>query len=207
MIDRKKKIRIIQIILVAFCFIFFTFTYNKDNKDINKKVISKKFKSQIENNLAKNIKETDSNIFYNVEYSGVDLSGNRYVIKSEEALTNKSENNLVNMRYVKAIFYFKDNTTLFVNSNNAVYNNKTLDVKFFDDVNAKYNESELFAKEVEYSNSKNLIVIKDNVRINDKNSNMFADQLLFNIKNQSLNITSFKDSKISANIDLNEKSF
>tara|TARA_E500000178_G_C17035471_1_gene763132 strand:- start:4558 stop:5181 length:624 start_codon:yes stop_codon:yes gene_type:complete len=207
MIDRKKKIRIIQIILVAFCFIFFTFTYNKDNKDINKKVISKKFKSQIENNLAKNIKETDSNIFYNVEYSGVDLSGNRYVIKSEEALTNKSENNLVNMRYVKATFYFKDNTTLFVNSNNAVYNNKTLDVKFFDDVNAKYNESELFAKEVEYSNSKNLIVIKDNVRINDKNSNMFADQLLFNIKNQSLNITSFKDSKISANIDLNEKSF
>ena len=207
MIERKKKLRIIQIFLITFCFIFFTFTYIKDNKDINEKVISKKFKNQIENSLAKNNKETDSNIFYNVEYAGRDLSGNRYIIKSEEALTNKSENNLVNMRYVKAIFYFKDNTTLFVNSNNAVYNNKTLDVKFFDDVNAKYNESELFAKEVEYSNSKNLIVIKDNVRINDKNSNMFADQLLFNIKNQSLNITSFKDSKISANIDLNEKSF
>ena len=205
--EEKKKLRIIQSVLIVFCFIFFALTYLKDNKDSNKEVISNKFKNKIENNIDKNVKNTDSNIFYNIEYSGLDFSGNRYIIKSEKALAKKSENNLVNMEKVKAFFYFKDNTVLHVYSNEAIYNNKTLDIKFFDNVSAKYNDSELFAEEAEYSNSNNLVTIKDNVRINDKNSSMFADQLLFDIKNQNLNITSFKDSKINANINLNEKSF
>ena len=36
---------------------------------------------------------------------------------------------------------------------------------------------------------------------------MFADKLLFDIKKQTLNIASTKDSKVNANINLNEKGF
>ena len=51
------------------------------------------------------------------------------------------------------------------------------------------------------------ITITKNVKIDDPRGNLFADKLLFDIKNQNLNITSFKNSKINANIDLNEKRF
>ena len=36
---------------------------------------------------------------------------------------------------------------------------------------------------------------------------MVADKLLFDIKKQTLNIASFKDDKINANIKINEKRF
>ena len=65
----------------------------------------------------------------------------------------------------------------------------------------------MFAEEAEYSNSKNFITITKDVKIDDPRGNLFADKLLFDIKNQNLNITSFKNSKINANIDLNEKRF
>ena len=108
---------------------------------------------------------------------------------------------------VDAIFYFKDDTILYVKSNNALYNNITLDTKFFNGVEATYEESELSAKEAEYSNSKNFITITNNVKINDPKGNLYADKLFFDIKNKNLSITSFKNSKINANIDLNEKRF
>ena len=34
------------------------------------------------------------------------------------------------MKFVEAIFYFKDDTVLNVKSNEGIYNNKTLDMKF-----------------------------------------------------------------------------
>ena len=108
---------------------------------------------------------------------------------------------------LKRFFYFKDNTVLTVDSKKAVYNNKTLDIKFYENVNADYKNSKLFAQEAEYSNSKNFITITKDVKINDPKGNLFADKLLFDIKNQNLNITSFKNSKINANINLNEKGF
>ena len=47
----------------------------------------------------------------------------------------------------------------------------------------------------------------DLLKINDPKGNLYADKLFFDIKNKNLNITSFKNSKINANIDLNEKRF
>ena len=49
--------------------------------------------------------------FYNIEYSGLDLNGNRYILKSKEAFFwIKSNLKLFNMKFVEANFYFKDNT-------------------------------------------------------------------------------------------------
>ena len=33
--------------------------------------------------------------FYNIEYSGLDLSGNRYILKSKEARNNKENQEIV----------------------------------------------------------------------------------------------------------------
>ena len=150
-----------------------TTTYFNDNKSSPKKVIvSQNLKNKIEEDAQKNLdKEENINAFYNIQYSGLDISGNRYVLKSKEARTSESRNELINMIGVDAIFYFKDDTILYVKSNNALYNNITLDTKFFNGVEATYEESELSAKEAEYSNSKNFITITNNVKINDPKGN------------------------------------
>ena len=207
--ERRKKLRIIQISLLALGLFIFFITYFNDNKSSPKKVIvSQNLKNKIEEDAQKNLdKEENINAFYNIQYSGLDISGNRYVLKSKEARTSESRNELINMIGVDAIFYFKDDTILYVKSNNALYNNITLDTKFFNGVEATYEESELSAKEAEYSNSKNFITITNNVKINDPKGNLYADKLFFDIKNKNLSITSFKNSKINANIDLNEKRF
>ena len=45
------------------------------------------------------------------------------------------------------------------------------------------------------------------LKLNDARGTMFADKLLFDIKKQTLDIYSFNDNKINANIKLNEKRF
>ena len=111
------------------------------------------------------------------------------------------------MKIVDATFYFKDDNTLCIWSDKGIYNNKTLDMKFEKNVKAKYLNSELFAEKAEYSNSKSYLSIYENVRINDIKGNLIADKLLFDITKQKLNISSLKNGKINANINLNEKRF
>tara|TARA_Y100000741_G_scaffold19256_1_gene14492 strand:+ start:507 stop:1121 length:615 start_codon:yes stop_codon:yes gene_type:complete len=202
-IDRKKKLRLIQFFLLFFGLLAIYLTYynkelNEDQNSISKKIPKKN----------QNISEEDErDLFFNIEYSGFDLQGNRYSLKSEEAFIDKLNSEIVYMKNVNAIFYFKDNTVLYVSSNNGIYNNKTLDMKFEQNVKANYLSSELFAEKAEYSNSESFLSIYENVRINDIKGNLIADKLLFDITDQKLDITSFTDGKINANVNLNEKRF
>ena len=75
-------------------------------------------------------------------------------------------------------------------------------MKFESNVKALYDGSKLFAQKAEYSNSKSFLKISENVKINDTRGTMIADQLLFDIKKQKLNIASFNDGKINANVKL-----
>ena len=85
------------------------------------------------------------------------------------------------MKSVEAIFYFKDNSELKIFSDRGFYNNKTLDIKF-KNIRAEHNDSRLFSQSAEFSNSKELIIISDEVEIFDKRGNIKADKLLFDQK-------------------------
>ena len=201
MIERKKKLRLTQLVLLILGILIIYFTYYGQKTNQENEVISSKIKKQISKN------ESDEDVFYNIEYTGLDINGNRYLLKSEEAYLDKLKPELVYMSIVNATFYFKDDTVLYVSSKNGTYNNKTLDMKFEKNVEANYLDSDLFAEKAEYSNSKSFLSIYENVRINDIKGNLIADKLLFDITSQKLDITSFKDKKINANVNLNEKRF
>jgi lipopolysaccharide assembly outer membrane protein LptD (OstA) len=111
------------------------------------------------------------------------------------------------MKIVDATFYLKDGTVLYISSKNGIYNNKTLDMEFKDSVKANYQDSELFAEKADYSNSESYLSIYEDVRVNDKTGNLIADKLLFDITNQTLDITAFNNGEINANVKLNEKRF
>tara|TARA_B100001027_G_scaffold154064_1_gene108261 strand:+ start:969 stop:1574 length:606 start_codon:yes stop_codon:yes gene_type:complete len=200
MIDRKKKIKIIQLSLLVIGSLVLFFTYANKSDSPKEEIVSKEIQERIKNqntNLPEN-----SDIFYNIEYSGLDLAGNRYILKSKEAFNDKNNQEIVQMKFVEAFFYFKDDTVLEVKSDYGIYNNKTLNMNFKKNVKAIYEGSELFAQEAEYSNVESFLTIADKVRVNDSKGTMFADKLLFDIKKKKLNIASFNDNKINANINL-----
>tara|TARA_B100000242_G_scaffold274033_1_gene228069 strand:- start:314 stop:916 length:603 start_codon:yes stop_codon:yes gene_type:complete len=198
--ERKKKLRIIQLSLLVMGTIIIFFTYLTQEERISESLIPKETQEKIKNQTSSGNENSD--VFYNIEYSGLDLAGNRYILKSKEAFNNKDQQEIVNMKFVEAIFYFKDETNLNVTSNSGVYNNRTLDMNFYGNVKAKYEGSELFAEKAEYSNSKGYLVISEKVKVKDLKGTMVADELLFDIKNQTLDIASFNDSKINANVNL-----
>ena len=203
MIDRKKKLRLIQFFLLFFGLLIIYLTYyNKGNTPEQVKISPKISGTNNEGDISEG-----KDLFFNIEYSGFDLQGNRYSLKSKEAYFDELNQSIVYMKIVDAVFYFKDDTILYVKADNGIYNNKTLDMKFEQNVKANYINSELFADKAEYSNSKSFLSIYENVRINDIKGNLIADKLLFDITSQKLDITSFSNGKINANVNLNEKRF
>tara|TARA_Y100001958_G_C21226869_1_gene552355 strand:+ start:1787 stop:2392 length:606 start_codon:yes stop_codon:yes gene_type:complete len=200
MIDRKKKLRVIQTVLLSLGLLIIFFTYVQNQKDQNNEIVSLEVQKKIKQQIESSTDKTDS--FYNIEYTGLDLSGNRYILKSEEASSNRENQEIVNMKFVEAIFYFKDDTLLKVKSDTGIYNNKTLDMNFYGNVIASYQGSQLLAQKAEYSNSNSYLIISEKVKIKDKRGTMVADKLLFDIKKQTLNIASNKNSKINADINI-----
>tara|TARA_Y100001980_G_C14517588_1_gene292911 strand:+ start:331 stop:936 length:606 start_codon:yes stop_codon:yes gene_type:complete len=200
MTDRKKKLRIIQLILLTLGSLIIFFTYYGEKKNYSGKILTPETQNKIRKQL--NEKSAEGDTFFNISYSGLDLSGNRYVLKSKEAKTFSENKEIVNMKFVEAIFYFKDETVLNIRSNEGIYNNRTLDMTFEGDVKAMYEKSELFANKAEYSNSKSFLIVSDNVKVKDAKGTVVADKLLFDINKQTLKIASFDEDKINANIDL-----
>ena len=199
MINREKKLRLIQFTLLIVGIIIVLFTYLGNNQSAKKNLL-KIQKKKIESNQ-KEGSLNNANIFYNIEYAGFDLSGNRYVIRSEKAEANQTNQNKIYMTGVKAIFYFKNNINLIIDSNFGIYDNKTLDMVFNENIKASFDKSVLYANSAEYSNSKGLVTISDKVKIIDYRGNLNADKLLFDLKTQTLNITSNDKKNINAKIE------
>ena len=200
MTERKKKLIIIQISLLIIGSLIILFTYSDLNFSDKEKIITTETQKRIDEQL-KN-EPQDGDIFFNIEYSGLDLAGNRFILKSREAFNKKASQEIVDMKYVEAFFYFKDGTVLKILSDRGIYNNKTLDMNFDGNVIAKYEGSELFAQKAEYSNSKSFLMISNEVKVKDYRGTMFADKLFFDIKKQTLNITSTKNGNVNANVNL-----
>ena len=102
--DRKKKLRLIQsfLLLIGILVIFFSYIDRRDV--VNNEIISKEVQEKIAQQLDTQSENTDT--FYNIEYSGFDLEGNRYILKAEEATKNKSNQELIKMFKVDTSFFF-----------------------------------------------------------------------------------------------------
>lgn len=197
MIKRENKIKLFQVILLLVCslVVFLTYFNNKEQKE---NIISSVDKKKIKKS---NINSDQVDIFYKIKYSGLDLQGNRYVLTSEEAIVDKNIKEIVNMNKVNAVFYFKDNTKLIIDSDKGVYNNKTLDMTFEKNVKANYEQSELFGEKIVYLNSERTLEVSENVELIDERGKMSADKLLFDLETKKVDISSYKDA-INTNIFL-----
>ena len=197
MTSRKKRILTIQIIIfiIGSLLVFFIY-YNKNNvSDL------KKTSDLVEQNSSDTL-ENDQNIntFENIEYKGIDLNGNRYVIMSEKASFDVNKPELIDMKIMSAIFYFKDGTILRVKGDYGTYNNKSNDMEFRENIIANYIDNNLYADNLDYLNSKNLLTIYGNVKTESIKGNISADNIEIDISKRTVDLSMFGKGEVKVKI-------
>ena len=78
---RKHKLKLFQLCLLILGVSIIYFTYYKKEELAGSKIIPKKTQERIQKQIES--QPDGFEIFSNIEYSGLDLAGNRYILKSE----------------------------------------------------------------------------------------------------------------------------
>tara|TARA_B110000967_G_C18636321_1_gene436213 strand:- start:23 stop:598 length:576 start_codon:yes stop_codon:yes gene_type:complete len=187
--SRKKNLFLIQFIvfLVAITLLYNTYS-DKNNETLNT--------VKIEVNV-----NPDANSFTDIEYSGFDLAGNRYLLKAGEAEFNTETPELINMKEVVAKFYLKDNTILTVVSSEGLYNNITLDMNFRNNIKVDYLNHVLFSDLLSYSNTNGKLIATGNVRGESIEKGKFiADNIEYDLTDKNLNISMFGSKQVNVKL-------
>ena len=194
---KLKKTKFVQItlLLLALFLIFFTYFLNLKKKQTSTNL------DQIKTVETDKQKEEVVDTFVDVEYSGFDKNGNRFVIGSEYANFEIDKPNVVRMEQILCTFYFKDGTNLTIVSNYGIYNNVTDDMEFTENVKMNYLENVLFSEKANFFNVKNELLIEGNVKTKSPEGELQADKLNFNLDNKKLKISMYNDKKVNIKVN------
>jgi hypothetical protein len=180
-IDRKKKIISIELVIFLFASFLLYDTYRDKNKKIEK--VEEVTKIEIKTN-------PEINSFDDIEYSGFDLNGNRYVLTAGVAEFKTGKPEAIDMKNVVANFYLKDDTILEVFSDEGFYNNITLDMKFKKNVKVSYLTNVLLSDQLTYSNSSGKLLASGNVQGESvEKGEFFADNVEYDLTKKILNFS------------------
>jgi len=191
----KKKIIQISLLLLAFLLIFFTYFLNLKKKQPSTNL------DQIKTIKPDGQKEKVANTFVDVEYSGFDKNGNRFIIGSEYANFEIDRPNLINMEQILCTFYFKDGTNLTIVSNYGIYNNVTDDMEFTENVKMNYLENILFSEKANFFNVKNKLLIEGNIKTKSPEGELQADKLDINLDSKKLKTSMYNDKKVNIKVN------
>jgi len=197
--QRKIKRLILQLSLFFVTVLIIYLTYGDKNKKVQNQ--SKNNEKKEEKIADRDKKEESLNYFENVEYSGIDLNGNRYIIRSKEADFNIEKPELINMRIMQAIFYLKDGSIVTVSGDEGNYNNQTYDMQFRNNIVVNNKEDNLYGDNLDYFNSKGLLTISGNVRSESVKGNIVADKLKFDLNNKTMNASMFGNNQVRVGIN------
>ena len=143
----------------------------------------------------------DINSFTDIEYSGFDLTGNRYVLKAGKADFKTETPELINMKEVIAKFYLKDETVLTVTSDEGLYNNITLDMDFRENAKANYLTHSLVSDLLSYSNSNSKLIATGNVQGESIEKGEFiADNVEYDLSDKILNFSMFGGKQVNVKL-------
>ena len=99
--------------LLIFSLLIIYLTYYNRSNDDKDEIISKSIKEKVTKQSQDKLSDTKNDVFFNIEYTGLDLNGNRYILKSKEAYLDESKPEIVYMKVVNAVFYFTDKYWVF----------------------------------------------------------------------------------------------
>ena len=194
----KTKFIQISLLLLAFLLIFFTYFFN-----LKKKQPSTTNLDQIKTVKPDGEKEkaVNTNTFREVQYTGLDSSGNRFLIDSKEAYFETDRPDIILMNEVFCTFYFKDQTIMTVQSSYGIYNNVTDDMEFTENVKMNYLENVLFSEKANFFNVKKELTIEGNVEAKGPAGQLNADKLEFDLNSKKLKISMANYEKVNIKVN------
>ncbi len=191
----KTKFIQISLLLLAFLLIFFTYFFNLKKKQPSTNL------DQIKTIKPDGQKEKAVNTFVDVQYSGFDKNGNRFIIGSRHANFEIERPEIIRMEQILCNFYFKDGTKLTIISDFGIYNNVSDDMEFTENVKMNYLENVLFSEKANFFNVKNQLLIEGNVKTTSPEGKLQADKLDFNLDNKKLKISMYNDEKVNIKVN------
>ena len=186
----KKKIFQLSLVFIGLLIIFFTYFFNLEKKQPSEVV------TQTETKENEEFLEEGVNRFENVEYKGIDNTGNKFTIGSQFAEFKKEKPELIFMENVECFFTFKDNTVLLISSKKGIYNNISNDMQFSEDVKMDYLENTIFSDRANFNNYENQLLIAGNVRGDGPTTNLKADELDFDLNTKDLKISMYSEERV-----------
>ena len=186
----KKKIFQLSLVFIGLLIIFFPYFINLEKKQPSDIVTETETKENEE------FLEEGVNRFENVEYKGIDNTGNKFTIGSQFAEFKKEKPELIFMENVECFFTFKDNTVLLISSKKGIYNNISNDMQFSEDVKMDYLENTIFSDRANFNNYENQLLIAGNVRGDGPTTNLKADELDFDLNTKDLKISMYSEERV-----------
>ncbi len=186
----KKKIFQLSLIFIGLLIIFFTYFFNLEQKQTSD------ISSESEIKVNEEFLEEGVNRFENVEYKGIDNTGNKFTIGSQFAEFKKDKPELIFMENVECFFTFKDNTVLVISSNKGIYNNVSNDMQFTESVKMDYLDNILFSDRAIFNNFENQLLVAGNVKGDGPTTNLKADELDFDLNTKDLKISMYSEERV-----------
>ena len=191
-----------SIMVLIILLIYFTYNYiNKSGRDLNivEKTESNKL---VEKKISKNEETLDKNIISELTYKSLDDSGNVYEINSDSGTIQENDKSTLLLKNVKANILVYGYGTVYIFSDNALYNKVSLDTHFYENVNLIYQDHDIKSDDLflEYSDKK--VKISNNVYYESENSKLIADEVMMNLLNKVSKIyMTNKNKKVKAIIN------
>tara|TARA_Y100001970_G_scaffold13173_1_gene14993 strand:+ start:6588 stop:7205 length:618 start_codon:yes stop_codon:yes gene_type:complete len=201
-----KKI-FFQSILIALLFFIlwyiFYFYLSKDSKIIELSIKNTENSEIYLNSNEESKKEiADSNreVTENLVYKSKDASGNLYLLESKFGRTDEKNKNIILLDKVTAKIKLVDKPEITIKADYAEYDYDSLNTKFFDNVNIKYNTNFITSDNLDLIFNKNIANMYNNVFFNNKTSKAKADLISMNFLTGNINIQMYeKKEKIKIN--------
>ena len=176
----------IVLITLFFFYKYFYQTVDQSELDQNEIIIEKS-----------SLKEKADNIIEDLSFENIDMDGNKFKIDSKFGEISIDDENSVKLTDVKAKIKMVGKDTIFITSEKADYNKLNLKTKFYINVNILYQANLITSDNFYIDLSKNFASINGNIIFNNKNMESFADNIDFNILEESITINMFdKEDKI-----------
>ena len=191
-----KRHRKIQLFLVSIGALLFALTY-LFYPNINKDRIAKNKPS--DEIYKKNLQE-ETTSFENLEYKGLYDFDKTFKVKSEKAYILNEEPDIVYMQNMHVILNLSDGRIVNIVSDKGIYNKKTYDCFFQQNVKATDESTEIFAENLDLLATENSVKIYNNVILNNQTSNLLADKIDYDFETKLFKISMFDENNIKMRI-------
>ena len=180
--DKKVLIQItLLIIIVLILAKIFTFYQSKKGKNL---VLKEEEKKEFLNEN----QDSELNIIKDITYLAKDDKENIFKIESKFGKINPEEPDIVLMDNVTAVITLRNREKIIISSDHAIYNSKSYETNFYDNVLLEYIEHNIASENIYLSFENNLVSISNNIIYKNLNSEMNADEIEMNLITKEIKI-------------------